>query len=247
MSDDFLADQAILDEIKNDIMNHSRNAARSKQKAIGPSEIAHPCARRVGYRLLEVEKTNFPDPWFTIIGTAVHKWLEDCYKAKNKALGYERYLLEHRVKVHGSIGGKFDLFDTQTKSIRDWKVPGDSSIKRAKSKGSGAYSDQIAQYGLGLVAKGYQVDWVEIVYLPRNMTLRNAHIHREKFDPERARAILARHDEIKKTTKSHGIKALALLPTTESFCDWCPYLLPGSPDLSIGCPGHIERNEGVAA
>lgn len=230
----------VLNEIKSQIIGHAKNSARSKQKAIGPSEIAQQCERRIGYRLLDLEKSNFSDPWFTIIGTAMHKWLEDCYKAINKSLPEDRYLIEYRVKIHGAIGGKFDIYDKKTKAIRDWKLVGDSTLKKAKSGGSESYSDQTAQYALGLVAKGYEVEWLEVVYLPRSTYLKNAVITRERFDPERAKAALARHDKVKATTKKHGIKALELLPATESFCHFCPWHLPASPVLEVGCPGAIK-------
>ena len=227
----------ILNEIKRDIISFAGNSKRSNQKALGASEISGKCDRRLAYRMLGIEKVNFKDPWYSIIGTSVHAWLENCYKAKNKELGYNRYLIEHKVNFHTGLSGRLDLYDTATLSIRDWKTSGDSVLKEARLAPNEVYTDQLCQYALGLIKKGYDVKWLEIIFLPRNNTLSKAVIQRFPFDIERARAILARHDAIKKVVKINGKGALYLLPTDASGCFYCPFYLSGSPLLSEGCPG----------
>lgn len=230
----------ILNEIKSDIIGFTHNSKRSKQKALGASDIAAPCDRRMAYKMLGIEKSNFKDPWYMNIGTAVHAYLEQVYKAKNKDLGRTRYLLEYKVNFHTGLSGRLDWYDTETFTLRDWKIVGDSTLKEARLLPNEAYTDQLCQYAVGLEKKGLKVEWLEIVFLPRNNTLSKAVIQRFPFDIERAKAVLARHDRIKKVVKKEGVKALELLSTDSSGCFFCPFYLSGSPVLTEGCSGAQE-------
>ena len=61
---------------------------RSKQQAIGPSEIGDPCDRRIGYRLANIPEINTRfDPWAGIVGTALHSWLEKAVSVWSKENG----------------------------------------------------------------------------------------------------------------------------------------------------------------
>ena len=226
-----------LNEIKSDIIGFATNSKRSQQKALGASDIAAPCDRRMAYKMLDMAPSNFSDPWYMIIGTAVHAWLETCYKAKNKRLGRTRYLLEYKVKFGTGLSGRLDCFDTDNNSIIDWKVVGTSTLKAASIDLNEVYTDQLCLYAKGLSDKGFTVEWLQIVFLPRNNQLSKSIMQRVPFDIERAKAVLARHDAVKKTVKEHGVKALSLLTTDASGCFFCPYYLSGSPLLTEGCSG----------
>ena len=69
---------ALAEKITAVIQNRSTNAPRSKQRAIGLSEIGEACVRKISYKLLDWQKTNTnTDPWPSISGTAIHSWLAD--------------------------------------------------------------------------------------------------------------------------------------------------------------------------
>lgn len=230
--------QELSHELRTKISDSAANNPRSKQKNIGPSEVGTPCIRRIGYRLLEVEPVNQPDGWLATIGTAVHSWLADAYLEENAKHHPARYLVEHRVEVAEGLAGSVDLFDIERKMVIDWKVVGDSSLKRYRSQGPGdQYRTQVQLYGLGFKNKGYDVEHVAIAFLPRGGSLRGLHIWTEPFNEEVARAGLERLSLAKEVTAVAGRQALPLLPAKDAHCHFCPFYLPASTDLSTGCPG----------
>lgn len=225
-------------EIRGAIDHASANAPRSLQKVIGPSEVGSPCIRRIGYRLLEVEAVNKPDTWLATIGTAVHAWLAESYMAANAEHHPARYLVEHRVEVAEGLGGSVDLFDVERSLVLDWKIVGDTSLKRYKANGPGEqYRTQVHLYGLGFKRKGYDVKNVGIAFLPRGGSLRGMHIWSEPFDESIAQAGIDRLNLAREVVTAAGTAAIPLLPATDSHCHFCPFYLPASTELLVGCPG----------
>lgn len=232
--------------IKKAITNHPR----SLQKRIGPSEVGHPCARRIGYILLGSDDFNpFPSvPWKPTIGTATHAWLEEQFTAANGSNDL-RWLVELKVSVGEIAGvditGHVDLYDRCTGTVLDWKVVGDTQLRKYKSKGPGEqYRQQIHLYGRGLTRRGGPVDNVVIAFLPRNGELRDAYFHSEPYDEAIALAALQRANGIATAVSVMGTDALPLLEATEAYCRNCPFYKANSTDLATGCPGvQIKRAE----
>lgn len=124
------------------IVNHPR----SLQVEIGPSEIGTPCVRRLGHLLAGTPRQPQPPAWRPTVGTAVHAWIADGFKAANeRQLSDEdiddprdvRYLVERRVTV-GTIDGRpltgsCDLYDRETFRVSDWKIVGPSSLKKYRT------------------------------------------------------------------------------------------------------------------
>lgn len=225
------------------------NQPRSLQKIIGPSEIGHPCARRIGYKLLGAPDLN-PNqgvPWKPFIGTAVHSQNEGIFDHWNLAhagdAGMERFLMEHRVNV-GEIGGQAiwgssDLYDRVTCTVVDWKIVGPAPLKNYRSKGPGdQYRSQAHLYGRGFERAGLPVDHVMIVFLPRNDELHKTYVWHEPYDEQIALQALARANGINDITRVLGQAALAALPTADAYCLRCPFYKANSTDLTQGCPGH---------
>lgn len=230
--------QDLTHEIISDISFGASNAARSLQKAIGPSEVGTPCMRKLAYRMNDIEPVNKPDLWLATIGTAVHTWLADTYKAKNKALGRNRYIVEERVSITDEIGGSVDVFDTQLHMVIDWKIVGDSSLKKYKKSGPGdQYRYQVQLYGKGFKNAGYVVEHVAIAFLPRGGSLRGLHLWSEPFDESLADAALTRLAAVASVVNTVGDDAMRLLPGVESFCNYCAFFLPASTEFRVGCPG----------
>lgn len=235
----------MLDVIARAIGDHPR----SRQRRIGPSEMGSPCARRLAYRLAGVEPVNVDTPWRPTVGTAVHTWLEDAFRAENRrwreetGIDVTRWLLEMRLEV-GQVGGETiegscDVYDRVTATSNDWKVVGPDALKRYKAHGPGQqYRAQAHLYARGWVARGLPVDTVAITFLPSNGELRDAHFWHEPYDEQVALDTLARVDTIASLVAAGGPAAAAALPTADAHCRFCPFHLPAATELTEACPGH---------
>jgi hypothetical protein len=235
-------------DIKATVTRNIRHAAaqapRSQQTAIGMSEAGDPCTRKVAYKLLDWDpKPNSDtDPWASVQGTALHAWMEETYRAENTRLGRERYLIEATVRVPGGLGGHSDLFDRDHGAVIDWKHSSPSRITRYKAHGPGpTYRTQAHLYGLGQQLAGEDVQHVAIVFLPRAVTLTGIHVWTEPYDPAAAEAALQRLETIRSSILALDPETdparWAMFPTADSACRYCPWFVPGSTDLSQGCPG----------
>ena len=73
---------------------------RNLQVELGPSEVGHPCVRKLAYGLMQVEECN-PDydclP--STFGVAMHTWLQEAFEWHNVQLGRRRWITETRVDV----------------------------------------------------------------------------------------------------------------------------------------------------
>lgn len=229
------------------IKHASTNAPRSQQKAIGPSEIGTPCIRRLAYRLLDWDpKPNADtDPWAAIVGTAVHAWLDQTFTAANYQLpdGRPRYEVERRVSADAHLSGSSDLLDRHFGAVIDWKVPGATAMTeyRKKQDPGLTYRVQAHVYGLGYANAGEDIRDVAIVFLPRSGRLDGMWVWTEPFQPLIAHAALQRRDNVMQALMAVDPEAnpagWAAFPATSAYCTFCPFYLPGSTDLSQGCPG----------
>jgi hypothetical protein len=226
------------------VKHASANAPRSLQHAVGPSEIGTPCDRRLGYRLLAWPPVNVDtDPWASTVGTAIHAYLADVYTQRNAELGRGRYLIEQTVTLPGGITGHCDLYDTDTGDVVDWKTTGTDALAKYRKNGPGQqYRVQAHLYGLGWQLAGQTPRNVVVVFLPRGGRIDGLHVWSEPYDHRIAVDALKRYQAIFDfhvyvDPESHPDR-WSLLDTADAYCAYCPWFLPGSPDLSKGCPGH---------
>lgn len=226
-------------------------APRSLQKKIGPSEIGHPCARRVAYRVAGVEPVNTSPAWRPTVGTAVHTWLAETFAAANAGLEVARYLIELSVEVGMGITGTVDLYDRAAGMANDWKVVSPSSLKKYRAGGPGRqYRTQVHLYARGLALRGLPVDTVAVTFLPNSGELHEAVFWHEPYDEQVATDALERLAAIQSMTSMGGAAAAAVLPTTGADPDWCrycPYFLPASTDLAAACNGAAKKTATPAA
>lgn len=242
-SDPDLLRRELLDLIETAIREHPR----SQQTRIGPSEIGHDCARRIGYKLLgHPENPGQPPNWKATVGTALHTWLEQVMGADNartwQPMGVSRWLLEQRVNVGEMLGqpieGSCDLFDQVTGTVVDWKTCGPTQLAKYKTKGPGNnYRAQAHLYGRGWQRRGHNVERVAIVFLPRNGELADTVFWTEPYDEQIALDALQRLDGIALTVQALGVDALPVLGTADAFCHMCDYFKARSTDPRTGCPG----------
>lgn len=224
------------------------NHPRSLQQRIGPSEIGHPCARRIGYKLLGQPENDGAPNWKATVGTALHSWLEEVIEAANRRYeedtqtGQVRYFTETKVTVGQILGedidGSCDVYDRATATVVDWKSVGPTQLTKYKRFGPGdQYRAQAHLYGRGWQAKGLAVDAVMVVFLPRNGELAESYIWHEPYNEQVALDALQRANGIAIAAQALGHAALTQLPTADAWCHMCPYHRARSTDLTQGCPG----------
>lgn len=238
---DLLRDE-LLGVIRRAIDSHER----SQQKALGPSEVGHPCARRLGYQLLDYDERPDQEPnWKAAVGTMMHTGFEEFFRADNAA-HYEpdmvRWILEETLYC-GQIGnqpllGHCDLYDQVTATVVDWKTSDLRKIRKYRASGvSDQYRIQAHIYGRGWALRGYRVDRVALMFLVRDGQLRDQYFWSEPYDEQVALDAIARVEGIARTTTALGDAALPLLPTADAWCTFCPFYKKGATDLTTGCPG----------
>jgi hypothetical protein len=252
--------QALAERIGQFIIDADTNSARSKQRAIGPSEVGEPCERQLTYKVLDWPETNTDrDPIASIIGTGFHLWMAEKFEARQVDLGdgRPRYRIEERVTVRDSpietarLTGSSDLFDRLARLNWDWKLVGQSSHDKYRRQGPGEkYRIQAHLYGLGQENAGEAPDRVVVAFVARYHQLK-VHVWSEPYDRTVAEAALARLDRIRDRAQ---VLELDLHPDrwdqipipVKPNCRFCPFLKPGSTDLSTGCPGGQRANAGAS-
>jgi hypothetical protein len=229
------------------------NAPRSLQKRIGPSELGHDCARRIGYKLADFpENPNQLPNWKATVGTAIHTWLEhvldnDNLTYANGHNGEERWYVENKVSVGDlngdDIDGTTDAYDRVTGTVIDWKTCGPAMLKKYRRQISGQYRKQAHLYGRGWQRKGLTVRHVMVVFLPRNGELSETVVWHEPYDVQVALDALERATGIDITVTQLGKAAFQHLPTADAYCNRCPFFRAGSVDPALGCPGHPSGDQ----
>jgi hypothetical protein len=222
------------------------SSPRSLQAAIGPSEIGVDCLRRIAYKVTGVPVANTDgDPWFAIIGTAVHDWLAEAIDTYQKAVlgrgkDNPRFHLEKRVTItadENGVSGSTDAFDIDHGRVIDHKVVGNDNLKKYRDNGpSNQYRIQAHLYGKGWEDAGYQVNEVVIVFYPRSNYLDQMHVWSEPYDRQVALAALSRLDTVRQMA---AVLPIGLIPPTTDMagCTWCDFYRPGGPADASGCPG----------
>lgn len=152
-----------------------RNAPRTLQTALGPSELGVACDRCLIALLAgQLAYRDEEAPWLPTIGNAVHDWLELAAIQWMQATKSDRYVAEGRVAVGQVAGqdiwGNSDVFDRHTGTVVDYKLVGSTTLKKVKRAGGAAltYKRQAHLYGRGWALAGYPVQSVAVLFLPRN-------------------------------------------------------------------------------
>lgn len=230
-------DAQLLSDIKEMIVKAESERPRSLQRVPGPSEVGHPCLRHLAFTVNRA-RSEVPaargyninsDPMPAIVGTAVHASLETAALAANKRLGRVRWVTEQRVVVRpqsadkDELAGTCDLYDFDTSSTLDWKVPGATAYaKYVKNGPSEQYRGQAHLYGQGYINLGFKVEQVGIVFISRTGTLRQIHIWREPFDPALVQDILGKLDAVETVLDENGQDGLSIVPITPGdYCNYC--------------------------
>lgn len=225
---------------------NEHNSPRSKQAAIGPSEIGDPCDRRIAYRLANMPEVNlYMDPWPAIVGTAVHDWLERAVNRYQTEVGDRGYLTELRVFPDPMVRGRSDVY--RRGEVIDWKTTGADGMRKVRKNGPPpGYVSQIQIYGLGHIRAGRPVDTVTLVFFPRSGWLDDLFIWRAPYDERVAKRALERMYAVAWLAIDLNVEVddgnFERIPATPGdSCVWCPFfnknLGPTETASRRGCPG----------
>lgn len=240
----------VVTDIFTTVADHIANQPRNHQKMIGPSEIGHPCTRRIAYKLAGTPEVNSRGvAWKPYVGTSVHEQVanimarEEVTRAAAEEFA-QRWHVEERVSV-GEIDGEevtgsCDLFDAHGGIAWDWKFTSTNMIRRTyKPKGPGdQYRVQAHLYGRGWQRAGHPVKHVGVIFLTRDGEFTDRFVWHEPYDEQVAVDALARVETIAVGLRVHGPEVmLPLMPAVEAYCGNCPFYNPLSQDLTKSCPG----------
>ena len=235
-------------EIINIITWQEKRNPRATQTEVGPSEIGDPCARRLGYRIAGIEPRNVDyDPWPSIIGTAMHTWLDDAVRSWEEENQVGAWLTETPVTMGEFVKGRSDLYNYTTQCVIDHKSAGPDVMKKIKKEGPPpGYVVQLHCYGYGYEALGMPVKKVALMFYPRAGWLRDMYVWTADYDRSIAETALNRLYRIANTVvtlevlkESHRWELVEATPTDScGFCPWYdPGRDPGKGADATGCPG----------
>lgn len=234
---------------------------RSRQTALGPSELGTPCQRQIAMKLAGVPRQpeDKRPPWAPMQGTAMHTLMEEALRFHNAQLGRERWIVEEQLTVHPGLGGGVhairghgDAFDQDAGMVVDWKYVGVTTLRDVKRKTipneqlvKPDYRVQAHLYGYGHAAAGRDVRWVRLVFLARSHDYADSTEWTERYQPEIALEAIYRYFgtlDLLDSLKPDVTPALwGVVPATPGkACSWCPFRRVGGPADSTGCPGDTE-------
>lgn len=236
-------DLGLKEDLTDIVIWANNNAVRSRQVALGCSEVGQECELRLAYRMAAMQPVNFPDPWPATVGTACHSWMEQAVIDFQAIHETRRWLTELSVYPSTIVAGHTDLYDTETCTVLDWKFPSPDNLKKYKTgEIPPQYVTQVQLYGLGHERAGRCVKRVGLACLGRQGWLKDMWVWTIPYDREHALSAVNRIFAL-------GNKMIELsLPdsgawdqlerTTSRLCSFCPFWnrnvdSPGD----RGCPG----------
>lgn len=207
------------------------NAARSQQVMLGPSELGVNCDRRIAYGVAGIPHVNhYTDPWPAIMGTAIHKWLEEAVNRFQDAAGAQRWITEYTVEPDPLVRGHLDLYDSWLPGPIDWKSLGTTKMQQWKREGPPLkHLQQVNLYGMGLLKKGLKVEKVALVGIPRAGWLDDMTPYVYDYDESLAQAALDRMYRIAEEVMRLGADTRPELMSqidaepVKGDCQWCPW------------------------
>lgn len=231
------------------IMWQAARAPRSLQANIGPSEIGSPCDRQIAYRIAGTPEVNLrQDPWAGIIGTAIHRWLQEAVQAwihDRSEFEPQRLFTEIELNLGDLITGHCDLYDAETETVIDWKTVGPNALKDVEAgRISVGYMIQTQVYGYMFAQQNIPVKRVSLVFIPRASSLNRLRVWSALYDPTVAQAAFARLSRI-----ATEVMRLNLLNKSHTWaevsaeggdhCGFCPMFQAHrvAPADATGCPG----------
>lgn len=198
----------IKDYIVKALVDADAERPRSKQTAIGPSQVGG-CRASVWLQLHDAERPNETSKWAATLGTAIHAHIEEALKRQDP-FG-DKFWIEREYEVHG-LRGHVDLYIPAIKTIVDWKTTTKKSLSYFPSE---KQRWQVQLYGYLMAATGHDVDYVSLVAIPRDGDESDIVVHTEPYDPLVVGAALAWLEEV---------QSAEVMPAPErDAASWCQH------------------------
>jgi hypothetical protein len=222
-----------------------RNATRSKQVALGISEVGNECDLRLAYKMAGMPPTsNSPDPWPSIVGTSIHSWVEQAVNDYQNVHGISEWLTELEVAPSPLVQGHTDLYHSPRHLVLDWKFPSPDNLRKMRQEGpSVQYQVQVQLYGLGHLKAGRKVERVGIASLGRQGWLKDLYVWTTPFDQQMAEEALSRIYRLGAGMVGMGLPQSGrwdqISRSPSRLCSWCPWFNGQEQrPSSSGCPGY---------
>lgn len=196
---------------------------RSLQVEIGVSALGS-CARKVWYQLNGYPETNPTDQLEAMMGTAIHKMIEEALTDYS----FGAYEIEQEVEYNG-LKGHIDWWRPERLEICDWKT---MKLKNVGYFPKNGQRWQVHTYGyLKSKAHDIKVKQVSLVALMRDGNSKQIRKHSEPYDEAIALQAIEWLEVIKQATKAPAPEMDA-----NQFCKtYCPFF----GDL---CQGKVKRS-----
>jgi hypothetical protein len=155
-------------------------------------------------------------------------------------------MMEMEVEPARGIKGHADLYISESETVVDWKVLGNTSIRALKQNGPHEqYRTQVHLYAKGFILQGFPVENVAIAALPRSGFLRDLYVWTEPYSEaladnaiQRFRTIIELCDELQVENNPKLFWAFATHP---GKCEWCPFFSPNASTPGTTCPGDFSH------
>jgi hypothetical protein len=184
-------------ELREVVVRYADRLPRNVQRHLGPSELGHLCDRQLvgkmaGVSLGAAGTNRMHDPWASIVGTAIHAFLEEAFKWESQRLveeirnpplgsmyarrepvpGDVRWFTEKRVTPDPASPmphpGTADLYDAKTFTLNDHKCQSEGVRDKLRRHGPPHhYYMQMLLYAVGYMHEGFRVDQICLVSWPR--------------------------------------------------------------------------------
>lgn len=191
------------------LTQYDNNRARSQQVEIGVSQIGG-CRKQVWLQLQDAERTNDTLKLPALMGTAIHKMIEEALAAD-----WNEYQMEREVEYDGLMG-HIDLYVPSIGAVVDWKT---TKLKNLDYFPSKQQRWQVHLYAFLLSKNGETPKTVTLVGIPRDGDERHIKIHTENYDEQMAMDALLWLADVKQSTEAPAPERHAA-----QFCQhYCPY------------------------
>ena len=195
------------------LFDYDFSRARSQQTQIGVSQIGG-CRKQVWLQLQNTPKENNTLKLPALMGTAIHKMIEEALlmQVEDK---WANYWLEEEIDYDG-IKGHIDLFIPEIGAVVDWKT---TKVKNLTYFPSQQQRWQVQLYGWLLTKNGQDVKSVTLVAIPRDGDERDIKIHSEEYNEKIALDAIAWFRQVQEMDTAPAPERYAA-----QFCQhYCPY------------------------
>lgn len=223
----------LADALREAIWTGANSSERSRQTAVGMSEIGNDCDRELAYKIAEVPPLNLDgDPMPSIIGTGFHLHMEKIFSRLDR----RRWLVETPLNYRG-IPGTADLYDRRRRLLIDWKSTSKSKLNRLRKDGPPRRAQvQVQLYGAAMRELGEDPRRLALVYIPRDGALDDLWVWSTLPDRKVVDEWVGRYEAlVDRVAKGETPAQVAARPGR--LCGYCDHYSPGSTDLGRGCPG----------